>query len=168
MGRLSLPQRVRVTGLAVTLATTACGAHHVTTIAPTDPETAVRSFLNAVKSSNMGTLRELWGSERGPASTYLDSKQVEQRLTVIKTYLEHDRFEFAQPNEVDPANSAQRIVRVRLTRNGCQPVVPITTVRWGAGWLVKNIDLSAAGNPARPCNASAPTPSAPTPSRPGT
>ena len=56
-----------------------------------------------------------------------------------------------QPNSVDPSNSLQRIVRVRLTRKGCQPVVPFTTVQWKKGWLVKNIDLSAAGNPARAC-----------------
>jgi len=51
----------------------------------------------------------------------------------------------------ESGNSAQRIVKVRLTRKGCQPVVPFTLVRWKNGWLVKNIDLPSAGNPARSC-----------------
>jgi hypothetical protein len=154
IGRVVIPQRVRASVLAIALATAACGGKHAAVSggsAPTDPEAAVRAFLNAVKTNSMAGMRELWGSERGPAVTYLGGVEVEQRLTVIRTYLDHERFEFAQPNEVDPANNAQRIVKVRLTRGTCHPVVPITTVRWGNGWLVKNIDLSSAGNPARPC-----------------
>lgn len=136
----------------IALATAACGGHHAdTATAPTDPEASVRQFLNAVKANSLIAMRDLWGSERGPAATYLNSTEVDQRLSVIRTYLEHERFEFAQPNEVDPGNSAQRIVKVRLTRKGCQPVVPFTLVRWKNGWLVKNIDLPSAGNPARSC-----------------
>lgn len=149
-----VPQRVRVGVLAIALATAACGgtrAAGTSTTAPTDPEATVRAFLNAVKANSIIAMRNLWGSERGPAATYLNSQEVDQRLTVIRSFLDHERFEFAQPNEVDPANSAQRIVKIRLIRNGCQPVVPITTVRWSNGWLVKNIDLSSAGNPARGC-----------------
>ena len=159
IGRVIIPQRVRASVLAIALAASACGGKHVapsTGGAPADPEAAVRAFLNAVKANSMTGMRELWGSERGPAATYLGGVEVEQRLTVIRTFLDHERFEFAQPNEVDPANSAQRIVKVRLTRGMCHPVVPITTVRWGNGWLVKNIDLSSAGNPARPCTEGAP------------
>jgi hypothetical protein len=146
---------VRASVLALALATAACGggAHQVVSngTAPVEPEAAVRAFMNAVKSNSLVGMRDLWGSEKGPAATYLNAQDVEKRLTVIRAFLDHDRFEFAQPNEVDPANSAQRIVKVRLSRKGCQPVVPFTTVRWNSGWLVKNIDLSAAGNPARAC-----------------
>jgi hypothetical protein len=159
MGHIVIPQRVRLGVLALALATVACGGKHVSVSPaspPLEPEAAVRAFLNAVKANSIVGMRDLWGSERGPAATYLSSQEVDQRLTVIRAFLDHERFEFAQPNEVDPANSAQRIVKVRLTRKGCQPVVPITTVRWGNGWLVKNIDLSSAGNPARPCTDQAP------------
>ena len=130
----------------------ACGGRGKTAeTAPVNPEAAVRAFLNAVKSNSILGMRDLWGTERGPAAGYMNSREVEQRLTVIRTFLEHEKFEFDQPNAVDPSNSQQRIVRVRLTRKGCMPVVPFTTVPWKSGWLVKNIDLSAAGNPARAC-----------------
>jgi len=138
--------------LLVTLA--GCGGHaRGAETAPTDPEAAVRAFLNAVRANSLSGLRELWGTERGPAVRFMGAREAEQRLTVMRTYLEHERFEFAQPNAVDPANSTQRIVRVRLVRKGCQPVVPFTVVPWHNGWLVKSVDLAAAGNPSRPCSA---------------
>ena len=148
-----LPQPVRALGFALALAGLAgCGGRgKVAETAPANPEAAVRAFMDAVKANSLIAMRDLWGSERGPAAGYMNPREVEQRLTVIRTFLDHERFEFDQPNSVDPANSLQRIVRVRLTRKGCRPVIPITTVQWNKGWLVKNIDLSAAGNPARSC-----------------
>ncbi len=107
--------------------------------------------MNAVRSNSIVALRELWGTDRGPAVEYMNHVEVDQRLTVIRTYLEHESFEFGQRNIVDPSNSQQRIVDVKLKRKGCEPVVPFTVVRWGNGWLVKQMDLAAAGNPARPC-----------------
>ena len=149
-----LPQPLRTFGFSLALAGLAsCGGKpRLNETAPSNPEAAVRAFLNAVKANSIVGMRELWGTERGPAAEYMNAREVEKRLTVIRTYLEHDRFEFDQPNAADPGNLQQRIVRVRLTRKGCQPVVPFTTVQWKAGWLVKTIDLSAAGNPARPCD----------------
>lgn len=111
----------------------------------------MRQFLNAVRANSLAALRELWGTERGPVAGYMNAVEADQRLTVIKTFLTHDQFEFAQRNIVDPANSQQRIIDVKLQRQGCESVVPFTLVRWRSGWLVKQIDLAAAGNPARPC-----------------
>ncbi|MBI4502537.1 MAG: hypothetical protein HY700_15430 [Gemmatimonadetes bacterium] len=139
----------------VLLVATGCGGHpKIADTAPVSPEAAVRAFMNAVKANSIVGLRDLWGTERGPAVSSMNLDQVDQRLTVIRTFLEHESYEFEPGNSVDPVNSMQRIVRVRLTRKGCQPVVPFTTVPWKNGWLVKNIDLSAAGNPARTCEAS--------------
>jgi hypothetical protein len=150
-----IPQRARHAGLLFALALlVACGGRRglsTSDMAPVDPEAAVRAFLNAVKANSLIAMRELWGTERGPATNFMNTQEVDQRLTVIRTFLEHDKFEFAQPNEVDPSNSVQRIVKARLTRKTCQPVVPFTVVPWGKGWLVKNIDLPSAGNPARNC-----------------
>jgi hypothetical protein len=148
-----LPQPARVVVATLTFAALlSCGRRaKVAESAPVNPEATVRAFLNAVKANSLTGMRDLWGTERGPAAGYMNEGEVQQRLTVIRSFLDHEKFEFDQPNSVDPSNSSQRIVRVRLTRKGCQPVVPFTTVQWKSGWLVKNVDLSAAGNPARGC-----------------
>jgi hypothetical protein len=112
----------------------------------------VRSFLNAVKANSLSAMGETWGSGRGPAVGYMDRAELEQRLTVIRTFLEHEKFEILESQaSVVPGSEQKRVVQVRLTRKGCQPVVPFTVIPYGGGWLVTDIDLSAAGNPQRPC-----------------
>lgn len=150
----SLSQRARGFSLAVLLLTAACGGGNPgSAISPGDPEAAVRSFMDAVKANNIAGMGEHWGTSRGPATRTMNPEEMSQRLTVMRTFLLHERYEFAPRNVVDPTDSSQRILDVRITRGNCQPVVPFTVVRWQTGWLVKAIDLAAAGNPARPCPA---------------
>ncbi len=111
----------------------------------------MRSFLNAVKANSLSAMAETWGSSRGPASSYMDHAELEQRLTVIRAFLEYERFEILESQGGVPSPDGKRSVKVQLTRKGCTPVVPFTVVPYGGGWLVSDIDLSAAGNPQRPC-----------------
>jgi len=130
----------------------ACGGHAAMSPAPVSPEAAVRSFLNAVKANSLSAMGEAWGSSRGPASSYMDQAEMEQRLTVIRAFLEHEKFEILGSQAgVTPGSEPKRVVQVRLTRKGCEPVVPFTVIPFRGGWLVSDIDLSAAGNPQRPC-----------------
>lgn len=122
------------------------------TAAPASPEAAVRGFLAAVHANSLGGMGDLWGDRRGPARGYMNASELEQRLTVIRSFLQHEQFELLESQAgVLPADGPQRVVQVRLTRRGCTPVVPFTVIRYGSGWLVTHIDLAAAGNPARSC-----------------
>jgi hypothetical protein len=145
--------RLRATlGVAATLWLAACGGARANLPAPVSPEAAVRSFLNAVKANSLSAMGETWGSARGPAVGYMDQAELEQRLTVIRSFLEHESFEIlGSPPEVVPERQSKRVLQVRLIRKGCQPVVPFTVIPYGGGWLVTDIDLTAAGNPRRPC-----------------
>jgi hypothetical protein len=120
-------------------------------LAPSSPEAAVRGFMNAVRANSLGVMGELWGSRRGPARSYLPAHELEQRLIVIRTYLDHESFEILESQSALPRAADQRIVEVRLTRKGCRPVVPFTLIPYKRGWLISNIDIAAAGNPARTC-----------------
>lgn len=153
---LAAPQgsRLRATlGVATTLWLVACGGPRTGAPAPVSPEAAVRSFLNAVKANSLSAMAETWGTARGPAVGYMDRTELEQRLMVIRAYLDHESFEIlgSPPTDLAQQNAQRRVVQVRLTRKGCQPVVPFTVIPYGRGWLVTDIDLSAAGNPQRPC-----------------
>jgi hypothetical protein len=141
----------RFLGAALTLGSVlACGGGRET-LAPSSPEAAVRTFMNAVRANSLSTMGELWGSARGPARSYMPAGELEQRLIVIRTYLEHESFEILEPQSALPRAPNQRIVEVRLTRKGCRPVVPFTLIPYKGGWLISNIDIAAAGNPARSC-----------------
>jgi len=149
-------QGSRLPGLVLAvLALAACGGAG-SVPPPASPEAAVRGFLDAVHANSLSRMSELWGSERGRARTYMKRDELEQRLTVIRTYLQYEKFEMLESQGVPAATGNQRTVRVRLERNGCTPVVPFTVVPYGGGWLVSNIDLAQAGNPRRRCGANKP------------
>lgn len=118
---------------------------------PADPAAAVVAFLAAVKANDLETMGQLFGSSRGPVNNWMRADEREKRLTVLESYLVHSSFEIQ--TSTLPGNSPdERIVRVKLARNNCEPVVPFTARRYGDGWLVQSIDLEAAGNPRRTCN----------------
>jgi hypothetical protein len=83
----------------------------------------------------------------------MDQATLEQRLTVIRIYLEHEDFAIVPGDPVAGVNieAGERAVFVRITRKGCTPTVPFTLVPYRGGWLVRSIDLAAAGNPSRRC-----------------
>ncbi len=119
--------------------------------APSSPEATVDAFMNAVRANSLVGMADLWGSDRGRVKNYMNPDEVERRLTVMRIYLENEEYEILAPGAQMGLDEKQRIVRVQLTRMGCRPVVPFTVTRFGNGWLVSNVDLAAAGNPARAC-----------------
>ncbi len=139
-----------VTGL---IAVVACSQGGSSGPAPTNPEAAVISFLSAVRARDMNQMAALWGSTAGPAADRLDSQTLAQRLTVTRIYLEHEEYTIVPrpPDVLVDLEPGEQAVFVRLTRKGCTPVVPFTLAPYRGGWLVRNIDLEKAGNPARRC-----------------
>jgi hypothetical protein len=122
-----------------------------TNVAPSEPVAAVERLLAGVQANDLQAMGEAWGSSRGPANRWMETEERHKRLTIIRSFLAHESFAFEERG-ILPGNSPnERVVRVRLTRRGCKPVVPFTTVRYGGGWIVSAIDLEAAGNPARSC-----------------
>lgn len=154
--RFPQPRSFTLAALSTLVSLSACHSA-ATFVAPANPESAVRGFLNAVKANSIAGMSELWGSKDGPASqtmTGSDSSRndMHQRLTVMRIYLEHDKFDIMPANETTVSPEGRHRIDVRIYRKGCTPVVPFTMVRAGTGWLVWNVDLVAAGNPATPCS----------------
>ena len=150
MPRLPISRSIAL--LAAILTVGACsGSGSNTAPAPSSPEASVAAFMDAVRANSLVAMGDLWGSDRGRARTYMSPDEMERRLTVMRIYLENEEYEILAPGAQMGLAENQRVVRVQLTRRGCQPVVPFTVTRFGNGWLVSNVDLAAAGNPARTC-----------------
>jgi hypothetical protein len=151
-------QPLRLAAMVVLIAlTTSCSSRGGSPALPppVDPEATVRTFLNAVSANSLAGMGQLWGTDNGPASANLDRTTLEQRLTVIRIYLEHEDYTIVPG---DPAagvdvEAGERAVYVRLNRRGCTPTVPFTLVPYAGGWLIRDIDLASAGNPSRRCGA---------------
>lgn len=144
--RASFVRPLSIAAIGAALAT-ACGGGGAP--APADPATTVQAFLEAVRANDLRAMGRLWGTSRGPAAGRMPAEELERRLTVMRIYLAHERFEILP--DLDRPRTARPVLRVRLTRRGCLPVVPFTMTRHGDGWLIQEIDLAAAGNPQRTC-----------------
>ncbi len=138
--------------LSATLAVAACGSKSSSSLMiPVDPQVTVTRFMSAVEANNLLAMGELWGTKSGSAMEKMDRADLEKRLTVMQRYLTHDEYEVLAAETMGRIDDRTRAYRIRLTRAGCVHNVPFELVRVGGGWLVSNIDLAQAGNPARSC-----------------
>jgi hypothetical protein len=112
------------------------------------------TFMRAAADSNLARMAELWGSADGPAARTGQPPEWEKRVIIMQTYLRGDSSRVVSDVPVAGSDSQRRVI-VELYRPGCVKQIPATVTRSrSGGWLVENVDISAAGNPARPCEGS--------------
>lgn len=120
--------------------------------APDDPNVALSSFLAAVKGRNLDRMGAFWGTERGPAVSWMEPVTLNQRLTVIQRYLAHTASRVIEGPMAVPGAPNQRTYRVELTREQCVRVIPFDLVRVrSGGWVVSDVHLEQAGRAVGPC-----------------
>jgi hypothetical protein len=119
---------------------------------PQTQNTALDQFLGAVKDKNLDRMGRLWGTERGPAAEWMKPDELRKKLTVIQIYLSHSGYRVIEGPIPAPARADLLTYRVELQRSGCSQMVPIDVVRTrSGGWLVLDVHLESAGNPAAKC-----------------
>lgn len=113
----------------------------------------LEQFMAAVKANDLQRMGQLWGSERGPADSYMKGDYLRRSLTVFQIYLNHTGYRVVEGPLTVPGKDKVRTFRVELQRpSGCSVVLPIDLVHANSGsWLVNDIHLEAAGNPAASC-----------------
>jgi hypothetical protein len=136
----------------VALGLLACGGGSRTP-APQSLAETLAQFMSAVKANNLERMGQLWGSERGPAAEYMNAEYLRKSVTVFQIYLNHTAYRVVDGPLPVPGKDKLRTFHVELQRpSGCSVVVPIDLVRANSGtWLVNDIHLEAAGNPAAGC-----------------
>jgi len=138
----------------VALGALACGGRGGSpATAPQALPESLAQFMSAVKANDLDRMKALWGTERGPASGWMKSGELKQRLTVLQIYLNHVGYRVIEGPLPVPNKDDRRIFRVELQRaTSCTVVVPIELAHAKDGhWLVVGTDLAAVGNPAEPC-----------------
>ena len=152
--------------VSVLLVALGCGgARRTSSVNPQSPNDAVAGFMAAVKANDLGRMGELFGSPRGPASTYANREYLARQLTTIQKYWDHAGYRVVEgPIASAPLNSTFKDVpsadrlrdyRVELQRiTGCVQVALMTVVRTDqGGWLVYDAHLESVGNPMAKCPA---------------
>lgn len=114
--------------------------------------------MKAVADSNLAKMATLWGTANGPASKTNQPPDWQRRITVMQAYLRNDSYRLTA--DVPSGDQNRRDLQVEIKRQACTWSVPFVAVKSGEGWLVTQVDISAAGNPARPCQEGAASDSA--------
>ena len=115
---------------------------------------AVQAFMKAAADSNLTRMGELWGTARGLAANQMAAADHHKRLVVMQAYLKGDSVRVVSETPVRGRdNERDLVVQLYRLRGTCIKPIPFSTVRTGSGaWLVHSVNISAAGNPARPCD----------------
>jgi hypothetical protein len=115
--------------------------------------TAVQNFMRAVADSNLDAMASLWGTAKGPAARTKQPSDYQRRIVVMRSYLTHDDSRII--SDTPDASGARHDVQVELRRQACTWTVPFSVIQLAdKSWIVNQLDLAAAGNPARPCDPS--------------
>ncbi len=143
---------IKARALVLAVVVAACGGGSApSTVTPTNSARgAVDAFMQAVADSNLTEMATLWGTSAGPASKTRQPADWERRITIMQAYLQNESHRVV--SDAPAGSESRRAVQVEIRRQLCTWMVPFTTIRLGDGnWIVNQVDLTAAGNPARPC-----------------
>jgi hypothetical protein len=121
------------------------------TVAPTNSaKGAVENFMQAVADSNLTQMANFWGSSAGPAARTGQPPDYERRIAIMHAYLRNESHRIV--SDTPDASGTRHALQVEIRRQLCSWLVPFTAIKLGDGtWIVSQVDVTAAGNPARPC-----------------
>ena len=137
--------------MLVTAGTIACGTQ-APTPAPQSTNEAVTQFLGAVKANDLERMGRLWGTERGPAASWMKEEELKKRVSVIQRYLAHDGYRVIEGPQAVPGRENLRTYRVELQRRECNVLTSLDVIRAkSGGWLVYDVHLESLSNPAAAC-----------------
>jgi hypothetical protein len=137
--------------LAVVLA--GCGGGSTpATVAPTNSaKGAVENFMQAVADSNLTRMANFWGSSGGPAARTRQPPDYERRIAIMHAYLRNESHRIV--SDTPDAAGTRHALQVEIRRQLCSWVVPFTAIKLAdETWIVSQVDLTTAGNPAQACD----------------
>lgn len=102
------------------------------------PEDAIQSFLNAVKRDDYRAMSSLFGSTEGAALRRLGRTEVEQRMFVLASLLEHDGYALRPSGLTEGPDAMRYLVDMSGTRNG-DVTVPFIVGSHGGRWYVQQV-----------------------------
>lgn len=133
------------------LVVAACAGGIANPTANRTPEAVVQSFLAAARAGNDTLMATFWGGPKGPAAKTKQPSDYEKRIEIMRKYLANDSTVVVGRGNV-VSQPQQVMVTVRIYRGKCQNLVPFIAGPWKDVWLIQNVDVTNAGNPARPCD----------------
>lgn len=145
--------RPRLTVL-VALSSLACGGGAaLSKPLPQSLQATLTQFMAAVKANDLNRMGELWGSDRGPASAWMKSDALKERLTVMQKYLDHVGYRVVDGPQLMPGHDNTQTFHIEIQRaNSCTATFPVDLVRSkSGGWVVNDVHLASISTPGTTC-----------------
>ena len=111
---------------------------------------AAQEFMRAARDSNLTRMAQLWGTSRGSAGATRYPPDYERRVVVLQAYLHGDSARVVS-DVATPGDANRRRLLVSLFRGTCTTQIAMVTILTKTGWIINQVDLTTAGNPAHPC-----------------
>ena len=120
---------------------------------PQSLQATLAAFMTAVKANDVQRMGELWGSDRGPASTWMKGEELKERLTVMQKYLDHTGYRVIDGPKFEAGHENLQTFHVEISRaNGCTVLFPVDLMRSkGGGWVVNDVHLANISTPGSTC-----------------
>jgi hypothetical protein len=98
----------------------ACGGNPAPAVpSAATPADALAGFLDAVRQNDLSRMGQQWGSERGPAVSWMDPEELNKRVAVIQKYLAH-RVQVVE-GRAHPGIAADGVPGRAAARRACTP-----------------------------------------------
>lgn len=108
------------------------------------PGGAVERFLQLAAAREYLQMGWLFGTAEGPVLHRDPAPEVEQRMYALATVLDNEGYSVGRGVAVPGRVGAAQRFDVVVRQGGAEVVVPVVTVRGGAGrWLVEQVDVQA-------------------------
>lgn len=104
------------------------------------PEMAVEMFLQAANSNEYREMANLFGTNSGPAEREHGRAEVEQRMFVLASILQHASVELRRLNLTEEPDQVRVFADMTGTRAGAV-TVPIITAAHQGRWFVEQIEV---------------------------
>ena len=104
-----------------------------------NPEAAIKGFLDAAKAQDLQAMGAIWGGPDGPARDLMDRNEIEKRELVMMCYLKHDSYDVVV-NAPNPGGGQAFVVSLAykdIKRSTTVQVVQGPSARW----YVKDVDV---------------------------
>lgn len=105
-------------------------------------EAAVSQFLDAAKRSDYQLMARLFGTRNGPASETLGRIEVEQRMYILASLLQHQSYELRRVPVAEEEGQNRVAADMVGTRNG-DVTVPFLASNNRGRWFVEEIATEA-------------------------
>ena len=106
------------------------------------PSLVVEQFMRAANGKDLEAMGALFGTKEGPVVKKWPRREVEQRMFLIATELQHSDFQVTGEQMVPGRTEEATQLLVQLTKDDRKYTVPFTLVRYGKqGWLIEQIKL---------------------------